>query len=193
MIINFFNLGKIFANEFPASIPFIDMNLYDNPSTRKDFIEKFALALHEIGFCAIINTGFDEEVLNKGYSASHNFFKSPLEKKIEIYAPHLNEQRGIVFSENAQGEKILYHKEFVHFGRDKNLLPSWIDLENTMMDFITHLDSYSVKLQSALSLFMDQKEDYLEEITQDGACLLRVYIIPKIPLQVDFEQLNILI
>jgi isopenicillin N synthase-like dioxygenase len=81
----------------------------------------------------------------------------------------------------------------VHFGRDKNLLPSWIDLENTMMDFITHLDSYSVKLQSALSLFMDQKEDYLEEITQDGACLLRVYIIPKIPLQVDFEQLNILI
>jgi isopenicillin N synthase-like dioxygenase len=157
------------------------MNLYDNPSTRREFIEKFALALHEIGFCAIINTGFDEEVLNNGYRASQEFFKSPIEKKIEVHAPHLNGQRGIVFSENAQGEKLLDCKEFVHFGRDKNLWPSWMDLENPMMDFIKHLDSYSVKLQSALSLFMEQKEDYLEKMTQDGACILRTLYYPKNP------------
>lgn len=178
---------KCFSEEkFHSSIPVIDMHLYDAPETRSEFIEKFALALHEIGFCAITNTGFDEEILKKGYGATQEFFKSPIEMKMQIHAPQLNGQRGIVFSENAQGEILVDHKEFIHIGRNKNLWPNWMDLESPMMDFIAHLDSYSYKLQSALSQFMGQENTYLAKMTSKGECLLRALYYPKNPLPGQF-------
>jgi isopenicillin N synthase-like dioxygenase len=168
-------------SDFHASIPVIDMKLYDDQETREEFILRFAEALHEIGFCAIINSGVDEEILENGYTASQKFFKSPKEKKLEIHAPHLNGQRGIVFSENAQGEALVDHKEFIHIGKSDNLWPTWMDLEHPMLDFISHLEVYSNKLQSALSLFMGQDENYLQDMTEGGTSLLRALYYPKNP------------
>jgi isopenicillin N synthase-like dioxygenase len=56
-----------------------------------------------------------------------------------------------------------------------------MDLETPMIDLIDHLDAYSCKLQLALSQFMGQNDDYLENMTQDGACLLRALYYPKNP------------
>ena len=169
-----------------SSIPVIDMRLYENPETRAQFSQEFTQALHEIGFCALTNTGFDSEALEKSYQASIEFFKSPREKKMELHFPELNGQRGLVIKENAQGKKSLDFKEFLHFGKKKNFWPVWMDLKTPMKNLIRHLDKHSEKLQHILSLFMGQKENFLLEMTDDGDCVLRALYYPKNPLPEQF-------
>jgi len=171
---------------FESSIPVIDMRLYENSETQEEFSQQFTKALHEIGFCALTHTGFDEKALEKSYQASIEFFKSPREKKMELYFPDLNGQRGLVIKEKAQGKKSLDFKEFLHFGKKKNLWPVWMDLKTPMKNLIKHLDEHSEKLQDVLSRFMGQKTDFLQEMTVDGDCVLRALYYPKNPLSDQF-------
>lgn len=161
------------------SIPVIDMQLLESSDTKGRFIQEFTDALHHIGFCAIINTGFDMETLDQGYTHCKSFFKSPKEQKMELFAPHLNGQRGVFFSENAQGNRQVDLKEFLHIGRTKNLWPKWMDLKTPLEKLIVHLDQHSEKLQEALSIFMGQQPDFLANMTSNGACLLRALYYPK--------------
>ena len=163
------------------SIPVIDMELYDNPLKKAAFIEQFTDALHKVGFCAIVNTKVNIDALESGYQASRQFFKSSKEKKLEIFDPKLNGQRGLSLSEIAQGKKEFDYKEFFHVGRDKNLWPRWMDLRSPMENLIHHLDEYSEKLQVALSVFMEQPENYLKKMTENGECILRSLYYPKNP------------
>jgi isopenicillin N synthase-like dioxygenase len=183
-ITNLLASSLMYASEpfFESSIPVIDMRLYENPETREQFSHQFTKALHEIGFCALTHTGFDQQALEKGYQASIEFFRSPREKKMELYFPELNGQRGLVIKENAQGKKSLDLKEFLHFGKKKNFWPVWMDLKTPVQNLIKHLDKHSEKLQDVLSRFMGQKEDFLFQMTDDGDCVLRALYYPKTPL-----------
>jgi isopenicillin N synthase-like dioxygenase len=172
--------SSIYASDlFHSSIPVIDMNLYESPSTKEEFIQKFADALHDIGFCAIVNTGMDHQVLNEAYDMSIQFFKSSLEKKLEIHDPKVNGQRGFIFSENAQGFKATDLKEFIHIGYESNLWPSWINIQTPFENLLQHLDIHSQKLQTALSLFMGQDENFLFEMTKKGDSVLRALYYPQ--------------
>ncbi len=172
--------SSIYASDlFHSSIPVIDMNLYESPNTKEEFIQKFTDALHEIGFCAIVNTGMDHHVLNKAYDMSIQFFKSPLGKKLEIHDPKVNGQRGFIFSENAQGFKATDLKEFIHIGYENNLWPSWINIQTPFENLLEHLDIHSKKLQAALSLFMGQEENFLFETTKKGDSVLRALYYPQ--------------
>jgi len=174
-----FNLNA--REPFHPSIPVIDMQLFESEETKGRFIQEFTDALHNIGFCAIINTGFDMETLEKGYCGCKSFFQSPKNQKNELFAPHLNGQRGVIFSENAQGNRQTDLKEFLHIGRTNNLWPSWMDLKTPLEKLIVHLDQHSEKLQEALSLKMGKEATFLTQMTKDGACLLRALHYPKNP------------
>jgi isopenicillin N synthase-like dioxygenase len=177
--LNFLSYTQEKNEPLPSSIPVIDMQLYKDPATKEKFIEAFADALHEIGFCAIINTGLDEQALYEGYRASISFFKHPLEKKMETLIPSLSAQRGFVLSENAQGHLHKDAKEFYHIGYSHNVWPSWMDLKTPMEKLIAVLDEHSFTLQEALSLFMGQEKDFLWKMTEKGDSLLRALYYPK--------------
>lgn len=166
---------------FHSSIPVVDMALYEREESRQQFIEEFTAALHDIGFCAIVNTGLDEMALDEGYKASIAFFSEPLSKKVEIHRPELNGQRGLVLSENAQGHTAKDIKEFFHMGYENNLWPSWMNLQGPMEKLMQTLDEHSFKLQKALSIFMGQEEDFLKTMTQNGDSVVRALHYPQNP------------
>ena len=163
---------------FPSTIAVVDMSLFNHEETKSDFIQQFASALHEIGFCALVNTGFDDEALQAGYHAVQTFFKSSQNQKKEILFPYLNGQRGFVLSETAQGNKNKDIKEFLHFGLHGNYWPSWMNLQDPIEKLIFNLNQHGEKLEQALSVFLGQDEQFLSSKTQQGDSLLRALYYP---------------
>ena len=163
---------------FPNSIPVVDMRLFDKKETRLEFIEQFASALHEIGFCALINTEFNDKALEVAYRSVQTFFKSSQDKKKEISFPNLSGQRGFVLSEIAQGEKNKDVKEFLHFGLNRNYWPTWMNLQEPIEELIFNLNQYAEKIEQAISIFLGQNEQFLSSKTKHGDSLLRALYYP---------------
>lgn len=166
---------------FPSTIPVVDMNEYNDITTKQTFVDKVAQALHEVGFFAVINSNIDMAALERAYQASQDFFNSPIERKNEIYDPKLNGQRGYVPGETAQGYKAKDFKEFVHIGRKDNLWPLWMELQEPMEELIATLDHDSEILQKVFALAIGEEEDFFIKMTKSGECLLRALHYPKNP------------
>ncbi|MCE5295237.1 MAG: hypothetical protein LLF94_11595 [Chlamydiales bacterium] len=168
-----------------TSIPVIDMTLFQ--TDKPLFIQKVSSALQDIGFFALINTGLDQGVLDASYKASEQFFKAPEDKQAEIHEPKVHGQRGLVYSERAQGAEVFDKKVFVHIGKKEvankvdNIWPTWMDLETPMMSLIDELDKISMVLLRAIALDMGEKEDFLTEQAEFGDNLLRALYYPKNP------------
>lgn len=166
---------------FDSTIPVVDMLDFYNEETKSEFVENVSNALHEVGFFAVINTGVDQKILDNAYQASFVFFSEDQSKKEEILKPELSGQRGYVLSETAQGFNQKDHKEFLHIGKENNIWPNWMDLENPMMALVRCLDKSSKVFQKTLSLAMGKDENYLNEMIENGESLLRSLHYPKNP------------
>lgn len=171
-------LGSLSSN---ATIPVVDLRDFYNPDTKLKFVNDVSKALHEIGFFAVINTGADEQTLQKAYRASEEFFSGALDEKCKIYNPALNGQRGYVPGETAQGFQAKDYKEFIHIGKTNNLWPHWMDLEHPVMDLLELLNQESIPLQQAFALALGLDEDFFVSMTINGESLLRSLHYPKNP------------
>ena len=174
-------VSGISSEPFQATIPVLDLKEFQESSTRASFVEKLMKAAHEVGFFALINPEIEVEVLRAAYRASQKFFSSSWEEKSEIYAPHLNGQRGFVPGETAQGHIIKDAKEFLHIGKKDNLWPSFMDLQTPFESLITSLEPASIEIQKALAIALGEKEDFFTQMTENGASLLRPIYYPANP------------
>lgn len=186
LLTSFIVVGSLFSSEntnfsFDATIPVIDLKDYYSLETKQIFVDQVSKALHEVGFFAVIHTGVEESTLQRAYQASQEFFSGSLEKKLEIYKPSLNGQRGFVPGETAQGAQVKDFKEFVHIGKLDNLWPDWMDLEHPMMDLVRLLDQESIPLQQAFALALGLEEDFFVAQTREGESLLRALHYPRNP------------
>jgi Isopenicillin N synthase and related dioxygenases len=166
---------------FHPTIPVVDMNDFFDPAKKQSFIDAVSQASQNVGFFAVINSNIENDVVDRAYDASMQFFRLPQENKSEIYKPELNGQRGWVPGETAQGHAIKDHKEFVHIGYKNNLWPTSMDLENPMMGLIKTLDKVGTVLQQAFAGAIGKEEDYFTTMTATGDSLLRALYYPKNP------------
>lgn len=174
-------LSILGATEFDSTIPVIDMNDFFNPETKQKFVDEVSSALHEVGFFAVINTNVDQESLDEAYSASMDFFSSPIEMKNEIHDPNSNGQRGYVHSETAQGFSKKDFKEHIHIANTNNLWPQWMDLKTPSETLRNQLDEQAQVLQKAFALAIGEDENYLIDMTRNGTSLLRLLHYPANP------------
>lgn len=165
------------------TIPVFNMQDFFDQDKKMGFVKNIAKAGHEVGFLALTNTGYDLAKLNTAYKAYKQFFKSSGDSKREMYAPELHGQRGWVPGETAQGSKKKDVKEFMHFGRARNLYPKFMDLETPTKDIITELDKVAHVVQKAIAIFMGLKEDFFvaQSASDESECLLRPLYYPKNP------------
>jgi len=178
-ILSVSSLSSQRIQDFPSSIPVVDMQNFENMDTRHRFIEDISNALHNYGFFAVSNPGVELDILREAYNTSKIFFQSNLKKKREIHDPKSNGQRGYVLSERAQGEKAKDLKEFIHIGHANNLWPSWMDLQNPMENILNSLYIHQNKIEKALSLALQQEESFLESKTVNSSSLMRALYYPK--------------
>jgi isopenicillin N synthase-like dioxygenase len=68
------------------NIPLLDLNDFINGSNQSkvEFVEKLGKAYEQIGFVAIKNHGLSDEMVEKIYLETKNFFALPMEIKKKI-------------------------------------------------------------------------------------------------------------
>ena len=169
-------------NAGESTIPEVDMRDFYIPEKRDSFVETVKSALHEYGFFAVTNTGIDQKVIDLAFQRTGEFFSLGKEVKMKYDGARTNYQRGYSFvgKEAAKGAGVSDFKEFLHFGREfddaklkelglwGNLWPEEVNMK------------YMVDMQHVLALALGEKEEYFDEKTKEGDCLLRAIHYPKI-------------
>ena len=182
-----------FTFENARNIPILDMNDYYSEETRDDFVKKLSDGFHEFGFIAIINSGINQEIMDSAYASIEEFFHLDVETKSKYNGAKSNFQRGYIphFQEKAKGEKMGDFKEFYHIGRILteeqqerlqyfvNVWPEETSLQEKMIPFYKELEMYMLPLHNAIEEALFLSKDYLNEMTIEGDCLLRVIPLSK--------------
>lgn len=178
------------------SIPVLDLNEYYNSETREQFIDQMRDALSEYGFFAMINTGIDQEVVDRAYEASKEFFALPFETKMKYDITPTGMQRGYAYYgiETAQTTQAADFKEFFFLGRDltdeehtdrripKNQWPEETSLKADLKSYFSVLEGYMETLQECFCCVLDLPLDYFHTMTKEGDCMMRSihYPAPKL-------------
>lgn len=67
-----------------SSIPVLDLSLASNQDTKPAFLESLRIALLDVGFLYIKNTGIDDTLIQDVIEQGKAFFGLPDEKKLEV-------------------------------------------------------------------------------------------------------------
>ena len=67
-----------------SSIPVLDLSLARNQDTKPAFLESLRIALLDVGFLYIKNTGIDDTLIQDVIEQGKAFFSLPDEKKLEV-------------------------------------------------------------------------------------------------------------
>ena len=178
-----------------STIPVLDMRDFYNQETKEEFVATVKVALHELGFFALTNTGIDEKVIRETFQTVGNFFNLPRDEKMKINGAPTNYQRGYIpiYQESAKGEVKGDHKEFLHIGRERdpehaervhswpNIWPEGFDLKSDVANYRKLLDNYTEEVCHILALALGEEESFFDEGMVDSESLMRVihYPAPK--------------
>jgi len=187
------SIASAAENTFDATIPVLNMNEYYQQETKAKFIKELYDALHEVGFFAVVNTGVDSEILDKGYHACFDFFSLPHDTKMKNFSLSVSGQRGYVPGESAKGANYGDFKEFYHVGRERtelqaralstwqNIWPSDFNLKEPLYSLFAALQEYTLPLSAAMSEAMGSEPDFLQKMIIDGDVLMRAIHYPANP------------
>ena len=67
-----------------SSIPVLDLSLARNQDTKPAFLESLRIALLDVGFLYIKNTGINDTLIQDVIEQGKEFFGLPEEKKLEV-------------------------------------------------------------------------------------------------------------
>ncbi|MBS0620631.1 MAG: isopenicillin N synthase family oxygenase [Verrucomicrobia bacterium] len=185
--------ARIFAADFDATIPVVDMNDYYSEERHEQFIQTVYDALREVGFFAVVNTGIPTEVIAESYAVSQSFFSKSLEEKMAVCHPELHFQRGYVPGESARGQNQGDAKEFYHICRElteeqkerlhypDNVWPEDSHFKEAMLALYNSMTEYMIPLERAMAEALGQRLDLLSEMTAEGEVLFRASHYPASP------------
>ncbi len=181
-----------FLSAFDATIPVLHLPDFYHAETRADFLAKLEVACHEVGFFALTGTGVDVDMLDEAYTQTKAFFAQDFDEKMALYQK--DGQRGYAPGESAKGENIVDCKEFFQVGRElsdeeierlkfwKNLWPEDSSVFRTaMQDLYEMLDTCKNAVGEMFSELLEEKLQYINDMTREGDCLMRVIHYPSNP------------
>lgn len=123
-MVKFSNIANKYASNAMSAllnIPLLDLNEFvsGDEQSKSMFSKKLGAAYENIGFVAIKNHGLTDELVEKIYAETRNFFNLPLSVKQKYEIKALSGQRGYTSFgvEHAKGSAVGDLKEFWHFGQ----------------------------------------------------------------------------
>lgn len=165
----------------------LNMQDYYDETKKEKFLTDLYDAITTVGFFSITHTGVDQELTDKAYEMSKDFFHSSKEYKSQFFDSQLNGQRGFVASESAKGASKKDRKEFYHIAREGSYLPNiWPSdsFKSLFEKYYLELSRYSKPLLEAIiasiNLHLTQPIDHTKLSSQidEGDSLLRLIHYP---------------
>ncbi len=171
-------------------IPSVDLAdfLSGDPSRKQNFVQQLGKAYEDIGFVALKNHNFSEELRKELYSEVKNFFDLPEDVKRKYEVEGLAGQRGYTSfgKEHAKGSPAPDLKEFWHFGQEvedndpiKSEYPDniWCDetpnFNKVGIQAYKMLESTGKEMLRALALYLGLDEFYFDAKIKNGNSILR--------------------
>lgn len=178
-------------------VPNIDLNhfLQGSEAERKQFIADFGKAYEEVGFVTVKNHGIPQELVNKFYQLTEQFFSMNTDTKKKYEIVNLAGQRGYTSfgREQAKGFDTPDLKEFWQFGQEvvgndpiKTEYPENIEVaelpefNQVGIDLYKAFEKSGNALLQAIALFLDLDVDYFKDKTHYGNSILRAIHYPPI-------------
>ena len=170
------------------AIPSFDLNDFTqgDEAAKKEFARAIGEAYHNIGFIAVKNHSFADDLQNNLYKSIKDFFALPQNIKEKYDGIKSHGQRGYTgkMREHAAGRKIGDLKEFYHIGRylpnnesshyQENIFPAETpDFEKYTLQTYAQLEKVGRTLLKALAIYLEQDENYFENKVDKGISILR--------------------
>jgi len=172
------------------NIPLLDLNDFINGSNqiKFEFVEKLGKAYEQIGFVAIKNHGLSDEMVEKIYLETKNFFALPMEIKKKYEISELAGQRGYTSFgvEHSKGSSVGDLKEFWHFGQEvtdddpiKDEYPANIHVTEIPEFHTAGISAYKALentgkyMLRAIAIYLGIEETYFDEKIRNGNSILR--------------------
>lgn len=177
------------------TIPVVDLRDYTegDEETRNAFIQTFGSALQDLGFVAVEGHGVDTDLIYENYALFERFFDLPTEVKKKYEFPETGRQRGFTSFgvEHAKDSDKADLKEFWHLGRElpedhpmaqritPNVWPDEIpELKEKALAFYEAMENSAITMLKAISVFLEQDEDFLPNMVKDGNTITRIIHYP---------------
>lgn len=171
-------------------IPSVDLSDFvsGDAARKQAFVQQLGHAYEEIGFVAVKNHNFSDELRERLYAEVKNFFALPEEIKRKYEIEGLGGQRGYTSfgREHAKGSPAPDLKEFWHFGQEvtdgdpiKNEYPEnvWCEevpgFNKAGIEAYRTLESTGKQMLQAIALFLGLDEFYFDDKIKNGNSILR--------------------
>jgi isopenicillin N synthase-like dioxygenase len=177
---------------FDSTIPVLHLPDYYNEATKAEFLNNLEKAASEVGFFGLTGTGVDVDLLDRSYEQIVAYFNRDFDEKMALKSR--DGQRGYAPGESAKGEKRVDFKEFFHVGRElseedlqrlkycKNVWPEGLpEFKATLIGLYQAMDRCKEALGDAITEVLQQKPGYINEMIQEGDCLMRAIHYPANP------------
>jgi len=177
------------------TIPQLDLDLFQNPETRNEFIQEIGNAFKEIGFVAIKNKYINQEDIDAYYEEVKTFFHLPVAQKKQYEIEGLAGQRGYTSfgKEHAKGSIYSDLKEFWQMGQiEKSPNPELETYpDNVLVDELPEFnrlgnvlykgfEKTGAEILKAIALYLNLDENYFEPHIKNGNSILRAIHYPPI-------------
>ncbi|MBD2102584.1 isopenicillin N synthase family oxygenase [Leptolyngbya sp. FACHB-261] len=173
------------------TIPVLNLQAFKAGSdSRAHFVTALGEALRDTGFFAVTQHGVNSELIRSAYQAAQAFFELPEVVKRKYERPELNGQRGFTRfgREHAKDHPVPDLKEFWHVGREDstvypaNLWPNEIStFQVTLSELYRQLEGCAQALLAACSLYLEESQNFLPALAEEGNSILRIIHYPSIP------------
>lgn len=184
-------------NEINYNIPSLSLAdfLSGDPSRKGKFVRALGKAYEDVGFVAITNHGFSEDLQNEIYEQVKAFFDLDDSLKVSYKKPELNGQRGYTSfgTEHAKDSGYADLKEFWQFGQcvqddahlkgeyPKNVSVSELPQFNPIgMKVYKKLENIGNSILEAIAIYLELPEDYFNDKVRNGNSILRAIHYPPI-------------
>lgn len=171
-------------------VPSVDLSefLSGDKNVKKSFVEKLGAAYEDIGFVAVKNHSFSDDLRHQLYAEVKKFFELPESIKLKYEIPGQAGQRGYTSfgKEHAKGSPAPDLKEFWHFGQEvtdgdpiKNEYPEniWCDelpnFNKVGIEAYKTLESTGKVMLQAIALYLGLDEFYFDDKIKNGNSILR--------------------
>jgi isopenicillin N synthase-like dioxygenase len=177
------------------TIPQLDLDFFQNPETRNEFIQEIGNAFKEIGFVAIKNKYINQEDIDAYYEEVKTFFHLPVAQKKQYEIEGLAGQRGYTSfgKEHAKGSIYSDLKEFWQMGQiEKSPNPELETYpDNVLVDELPEFnrlgnvlykgfEKTGAEILKAIALYLNLDENYFEPHIKNGNSILRAIHYPPI-------------
>lgn len=175
-------------HELLDNIPTLDLSDFVSGSKdqKQRFVDALGASYENIGFVAIKNHGFSEDLQSRLYQSIQEFYALPEEVKEKYNGDHTGGQRGYTGKgkEHAAGRNVGDLKEFYHIGKaiegessshyQANIFPDEVPaFKTTTLDTYHTIEGIGKTMLSAIALFLDLDENHFEDKVNKGISILR--------------------